>query len=82
VRQQRGLAPSTTPTPAYLLRAGTIILESPDHLAVVTKVYGTKRIKVWCRYVWQRESEVQWQLGTFDPDDLIEVAIQQRQTAR
>jgi len=63
----------TTPTPAYLLRVGTVILESPDHHAVVTRAFGTRRIKVWCRYVWQRETEAQWLLGNFDRDALVEV---------
>ena len=60
-------------TPASLIRVGTLVMESPDHLAIVTKRLGVKRIKIWCRYVWQRDYEPQWLLGTFNPGDMIEV---------
>jgi hypothetical protein len=73
---------ATRSTPAYLLRVGSLILESPDHPAVVTRVFGVKRIKVWCRYVWQRESEPHWELGTFDRDELVELVAERRQDER
>jgi hypothetical protein len=67
---------TTRSVPASWLHVGSVVLESIDHPAVVTRIArrGHKTVRVWCRYTWQRPNETEWPLGQFGPNDLIELA--------
>jgi hypothetical protein len=66
---------TTQSVPASWLRVGSVVLESVDHPAVVTRIArkGNKVVRVWCRYTWQRSNEIEWPLGQFAGEDLVEV---------
>lgn len=65
------LHPKTCLVPAATLRRGDVVLESTEHPARIVRLLrsrnGSGQVQFFCRYIWQRESEPSWPLGTFQP---------------
>ena len=69
------LRPDTESVPARALREGDVVLEGPDHPAVVVRISRSRPVRVHVRYVWQPPYEVPWLMGTYHPDHRIDRAI-------
>lgn len=73
------LRPDTERTPARALREGDVVLEGPEHPAVVVRLsFGAKGagpIRVWARYIWQPPHERPWLFGEFRPTRLLDRAV-------
>lgn len=65
------LHPKTCPVPAATLRRGDVVLESTEHPARIVRLHrprnGGGQVQFFCRYVWQRDREPSWSLGSFQP---------------
>lgn len=71
------LRPDTERVPARALREGDVVLEGPDHPAVVTRTTSPRRnpVLVYVRYVWQPPYEPPWLMGEYHPDHHIDRAL-------
>ena len=69
------LRPDTERVPARALREGDVVLEGPDHPAVVDRVSRSHPVRVYVRYVWQPPYEVAWLMGVYRPDHTIDRAL-------
>ena len=71
--------PRTREVPVSSLRAGHIIMESPEHPAQITrlarKFRGDGAVTIWCRFVWQASREPEWELGVFSKESLLDKAV-------
>ncbi|MBG6238212.1 hypothetical protein IWX78_001167 [Mycetocola sp. CAN_C7] len=70
--------PKTKGVPARLIRVGQVVMESYEHPCKVVEINDNPVSKyriISARYVWQRDSEPPWRLGTFHPEALLERAI-------
>ena len=70
------LNPKTRTVAAATIKPGHIVMESNEHPAQVTRVVVTnKGTTIYCRYIWQASSEMEWKLGTFRASAGIERAV-------
>lgn len=67
------LRPDTERVPARALREGDVVLEGPDHPAIVIRpIRTTNPVRVWVRYIWQPPYEASWLMGSYHPDHRID----------
>lgn len=72
------LDPKTKRVPARLLRVGQVVMESYEHPCTIVSIRENNQrhlLMFDARFVWQRDTEPAWRLGTFHPDTLLEKAI-------
>jgi len=71
--------PRTRKVPVSSLRAGHIVMESPEHPAQITRLarpFGRDAaVTIWCRFVWQASREPEWVLGVFSSESILEKAV-------
>ncbi|MCU1420185.1 MAG: hypothetical protein JWR57_1354 [Mycetocola sp.] len=70
--------PKTRSVPARLIRVGQVVMESAEHPCTIVEIRSNLRrdgLRIYAQYVWQRDTEPAWLLGTFHPDTLLEKAI-------
>lgn len=68
-------APKTTSKQAADLKVGELVLESWQHPARIVRLqYGSGRVHIHCRYIWQASREPWWKLGDYHPADRLEIA--------
>jgi hypothetical protein len=69
------LRPDTESVPARALREGDVVLEGPEHPAVVVRIGRTPNpVRVYVRYIWQPLYEPPWLMGEYRPDRHIDRA--------
>lgn len=75
--EQHDLSPKTRRVPVSTIRPGDVVMQSDEHPVRVSMRKHTqgRELTLYCRYVWQNESEPVWTLGTFRPTALIEKAV-------
>lgn len=70
------LCPDTERVPARALREGDVVLEGPEHPAVVTRATPHRNpVRIWVRYIWQPPYEAEWLMGKYRPDHHIDRAL-------
>lgn len=71
--------PRTRKVPVSSLRAGHIIMESPEHPAQITRLarkFGRDgALTISCRFVRQASREPEWELGVFSKESLLDKAV-------
>jgi len=75
--EQHDLSPRTRRVPVSTIRPGDVVMQSDEHpVRISMRKRGAGRdVTLFCRYVWQTDSEPVWTLGTFHPTALIEKAV-------
>jgi len=70
------LCPDTRRVPAGALRVGDVVMEGPEHPAVIARIdHPFGNVRIMCRYVWQEPYERTWRLGDFHRDHRIARAL-------
>lgn len=69
------LRPDTVRVTARALREGDVVMEGPEHPALITRLsWNGRTVRVWCRYVWQPPYEVPWPMGVYHSDHTFDRA--------
>lgn len=70
------LCPDTERVPARALREGDVVLEGPEHPAVIARIGSAPNpVRIWVRYIWQPPYEPSWLMGEYRPDHSIDRAL-------
>lgn len=70
------LRPDTEPVPASAVQPGDVVMEGPDHPAVVADSHMSSRgWLIRARYIWQEQHEAPWVMGRYEKDHIIRRAL-------
>lgn len=70
------LRPDKKPVPARDVQVGDVVMEVPDHPAVVTESHMSSRgWLIRARYIWQEQHEPPWLMGHYEKAHLIQRAM-------
>jgi hypothetical protein len=69
------LRPDTERVEARALRVGDVVMESPDHPFLVTRLSRQRGVIVHGRYIWQAKQEPSWMLDQFPSNHIFDRAV-------